>query len=173
LDQSEQLAALERNELDLAFVHRPFDERGLQSLDVLDEALYAAIRGTHPLAAYDRIDAAQLAAVPQVRFAAGSADALRVAADTLFERANVVPPRQEEVNDIDTGVGLVAAGLGACVVSENVARTQRRPGVAFVPLRTDLRLVMAAVWNVRSDENTIRRRFLELVTARHDTLLVS
>jgi LysR family transcriptional regulator, benzoate and cis,cis-muconate-responsive activator of ben and cat genes len=173
LDQGDQLAALERDELDLAFIHRPFDDRGLQSLDVLDEALYVAIRDTHLLGAYDRIEAAQLAAVPQVRFAAGSADALRVAADTLFERANVVPPRHEEVNDIDTGVGLVAAGLGACIVSEHVARTHRRPGVAFVPLRTDLRLVMAAVWNVRADENTIRRRFLELVTATHDTLLVS
>jgi DNA-binding transcriptional LysR family regulator len=76
------------------------------------------------------------------------------------------------VNDIDTGVGLVAAGLGACVVGENVART-RRPGVAFVPMRTDLRLVMTAAWSERSGENTIRRRFLDLVTARHDTLLVS
>jgi DNA-binding transcriptional LysR family regulator len=173
LDQPEQLAALERNTIDLAFIHRPFDERGLQSLDVLDEALYAALPDTHPLAAYESIEAWQLAALPHVRFAAGSADALRAAADTLFERANVVPAGQEEVNDIDTGLGLVAAGLGACVVNEHVARTQRRPSVAFVPLATDVRVVMAAVWSVRSDESTIRRCFLDLVTATHDTLLVS
>ncbi|MGH7755584.1 MAG: LysR substrate-binding domain-containing protein [Vulcanimicrobiaceae bacterium] len=173
LDQSDQLVALDRREIDLAFIHRPFDERGRASTDVLEETLFAALPGAHALAAYDRLDASQLAGIPIVRFAIGSADGLRVAAEMLLAHARIVPTVGQEVNDAETGVGFVAAGLGACIVSEHIARAQKRIGVAFIPIDTDLRLTMAATWNDRAGDQLLRTRFLELIRPKHDTLLVS
>jgi len=164
LDQSVQLSALERDEIDLAFIHRPFDERGRSSVDVLEERLWIALPASHGLARGATVAPRELAGLPLVRLGLAH-DSWRIATDTLFAQADVSPAYAHEAADTDTAIGLVAAGLGACVVAEYAARSRAHADVAFVPVDTAMRIRMAAVWNERSVERPLRRRFLDLIRA--------
>jgi DNA-binding transcriptional LysR family regulator len=113
----------------------------------------------------------QLATVPQIRFAHGFADALRMAATAVFRRAGAHPVSRDEVGDIESALGLVAARFGACVVSDHVARIHRWPGVAFVPIATELRVDLAVVWKSQP-ENSVQRKFLELMGVSSDAIPV-
>lgn len=164
LDQTEQLAALDRGELDLVFIHRPFDERDRSSVDVLEERLFVALPEGHELARRKTLEPRCLVGVPLVRFAPPFRAVFPAAADALFSRLEIVPNYVEKVADHETGMVFVAAGIACFIVPESRARGVRL-GVSFVPLDSDLRIRLAAVWNRSADEHLLRRRFVDLITA--------
>jgi DNA-binding transcriptional LysR family regulator len=71
----------------------------------------------------------------------------------------------QEVSEIRTVLGLVAAGLGVSLVPESVARGER-PGVAFRPLAGRAPTVdLALAWR-EDDESPILRAFIALAHPR-------
>jgi DNA-binding transcriptional LysR family regulator len=119
MDQAVQLAALERDDLDLASVYRPFDERGRSSSDVLEERLVLLVPRTHELAEREAIGIDQLAGLPLIRLSSDATRPWRLAADHLFADAAFKPEYVDEVADGETAIGLVAAGIGATILTEH------------------------------------------------------
>ncbi len=96
--------------------------------------------------------------------------AWRTAADMVCSRLWIEPSYVEEVVDRESGLVLVAAGLACCIVPEQAAQSEVRPGVGYVPINSDVRVRVAAVWKRRSDEHLLRRSFVELLRSPESEL---
>ncbi|MGD0476421.1 MAG: LysR family transcriptional regulator [Candidatus Velthaea sp.] len=164
-DKSDQLAALAAGDLDLALTYRTFDETGRCARDVLSERVVAAIPAGHALAGATAIEPPQLAGEPLMRFASRSHEVLRTTADEVFAAAAVSPHYIADIADIETALGFATAGIGIVLINEQVAHMQRRPGISFVPLTSDVRLRIAAVWNEGAPTDAAVRRFVDIIIA--------
>jgi DNA-binding transcriptional LysR family regulator len=116
---------------------------GLSFTPLLDDPFVAVLPRAHPLAKRKSLRAAKLDAVPlitypkdaQSRFAEQTLAALRSAGG----QSNVA----HEANDIHTALGMVASGLGFCLVGRSVSEGNR-DDIAFVRV-ADIRETAAVV----------------------------
>jgi DNA-binding transcriptional LysR family regulator len=74
---------------------------------------------THELAEREAIGIDQLAGLPLIRLSSDATRPWRLAADHLFADAAFKPEYVDEVADGETAIGLVAAGIGATILTEH------------------------------------------------------
>lgn len=106
----------------------------LESTELLDDPLVAALPSQHALAAGATLNARDLDALPYISYpksANSSQFARQVLA--LLQAAGGQPHVGHEAKEIHTALGLVAAGLGTTVVGRSVA-VNNRTDVCFVPI---------------------------------------
>jgi DNA-binding transcriptional LysR family regulator len=96
--------------------------------------VYSAMSAKHKLADYSTF--------PFVRVALSIGPTLAARTDALFQEAGFEPEIAHEAGDVQTILGLVAAGVGVCIVPAFVA-TLRRRGVGYIPLRSKERVALA------------------------------
>jgi DNA-binding transcriptional LysR family regulator len=165
----QQAEALRQGRIDLGILHSPPPDadRWLRLERVLEDRLVVALPRGHHLAKRSRLALRALAPEPFLLFP-------RYAAMVLYDRiiaacrdAGFSPSVVQEAAQMQTIIGLVAAGLGVALVPASIVQL-RRPGVVYRPLR-DLAVDMGtwAVWKV-DDASVVRERFLSVVreTAR-------
>jgi DNA-binding transcriptional LysR family regulator len=161
LGTTEQLRRLEDGRLDIGFLRAPGGRPGLSIETVLREPVVAALPDVHPLARGGEVRAAQLAGEPLVLMTRAGAPGLRAAlaplTDGLGEDAIV-----QEVAEMQTLIGLVAAGVGVSLVPESV-RALARAGVVYRPLNGEAPTVaLSAAWRT-GDDSPVLAAFLELM----------
>jgi len=161
LGTTEQLRRLEDGRLDLGFIRAPGARPGLSIETVLREPVVAALPDVHPLARRGEVRVAQLAGEPLVLMTRAGAPGLRAAlapvTDGLGEDAIV-----QEVAEMQTLIGLVAAGVGVSLVPESV-RALARAGVVYRPLDGEAPTVaLSAAWRT-GDDSPVLAAFLELM----------
>jgi DNA-binding transcriptional LysR family regulator len=161
LGTAEQLRRLEDGRLDIGFLRAPGARPGLSIETVLREPVVAALPDGHRLAAVAEVRVEDLAGEPLVLMtrsrAPGLQDALAPVTDALGEEAIV-----QEVAEMQTLIGLVAAGVGVSLVPESV-RALTRSGVVYRPLAGDApRVALSAAWRT-GDESPVLAAFLELM----------
>jgi len=128
---AQNVERLTRGELDVAFVHPPFENGGnLTWVEIATEPLVVALPIRHPLSRRRRIRRADLAGVPLVyfprRYSPGVYDS------GLSQVYGTEPP--EIVRTEPTGERVLVAvseGAGVSLVVEHQAATLRYPGVTF------------------------------------------
>src|SRR5262249_2557093 len=124
LGTTEQLRRLDDGRLDIGFLRPPGPRPGVSIETVLLEPVVAAIPEGHPLAAAAEIRIEDLAGAPLVLMtragAPGLRDALTQLTDGLAEDAIV-----QEVSEMQTLVGLVAAGVGVSLVPQSLRALAR------------------------------------------------
>ncbi len=108
------------SELDLAFVDRPFDTRGLHQWSWGSEALVLAVAATDELAHRRRIRLSALAGREFVEYRADSA--LRARIDDVCRRVGLERTICCEVDTIADMVRLVGAGLGVALLPQDTVR---------------------------------------------------
>lgn len=145
-----QAAALLAGELDLAIVREPSVPTGVVSTLLIAENFMVALPSAHPLAALRRIDAELLHAQPLVTLPKGTGP-LRDAMMAELADAGAWPVIVDEVTDMATVLGLVAAERGLALVPSSVA-SLRMAGLAFRPLARPRRQAEQWLWR-RSDDN--------------------
>ena len=128
-DKPDQLTALASGDLDLALTYHAFEERGRGVQDLWNERVVAAVPVQHALAKATAIDPRQLTGEPMVRLAGEALEVLRTTADDMFAAAAVTPHYVADIADIETALGFVTAGIGIALFNEQIARTQRPPGM--------------------------------------------
>jgi len=128
-----QLDLLAAGELDLGLMIGPAEVRGLASRTVLRERLVAALPARHQLARSRRVSARALGAEGLVLFPRPLAPGLHDQVIGVCRRAGFVPRIVQEAVQMQTILGLVAAGLGFALVPACMALL-RRPGVAYLAL---------------------------------------
>jgi DNA-binding transcriptional LysR family regulator len=128
-----QQALLQSGELDLGLSILPSPAPGLTMRPVLREPLIAAVPANHPLAGRRRIALRSLSAEAFIQFPRELAPGLYDLAIAACQKAGFTPHLAQEAIQMQTILGLVAAGLGVAVVPHCMSKLQR-PDVRYLAL---------------------------------------
>ncbi|OWT76824.1 MULTISPECIES: LysR family transcriptional regulator [unclassified Achromobacter] len=120
-----QIEALKSGRIDLGIGRIPFDDSAIERRVLMDEPLVAVLPRTHPLATRKRLTVAQLATQPFVLYPARPRPNYGDHVVGLFRAAGYQPVVVQEANELQTALGLVAAGMGVTVVPASVQRSLR------------------------------------------------
>ena len=128
-----QQALLQSGELDLGLSILPSPAPALASRPVFREPLIAAVPANHPLAVRRRTTLRSLAAEPFIQFPRELAPGLYDLAIAACQKAGFTPHLAQEAIQMQTILGLVAAGLGVALVPQCMSKLQR-PDVRYLAL---------------------------------------
>ncbi|GAB2941826.1 LysR family transcriptional regulator [Nonomuraea fastidiosa] len=164
LPTAQQAEELRQGRLDVGLLHAPLAGAAAEVLStrtVAREPLLAALPAHHPHAARTSLPLAALAREPFVMFPRRYGPGLHDQITGVARAAGFEPRIVQEAVQMQTIVGLVAAGIGVSIVPESVARV-RRGDVAFRPLAPPARVVtLDLAWRT-GDANPAVRNFRSL-----------
>lgn len=159
LGTTEQLRQLEDGRLDVGFVRLRGPRAGLASEAVLEEEIVVALPDVHPLAKRERLRLADLEGEGLVLLTPAGSPGLRAALAGVITQLGGEEQIVQEVAEMQTVIGLVAAGIGISLVPESV-RALDRTGVTYRPLDGDAPAVrLAMVWR-EADDSPVLASFL-------------
>jgi DNA-binding transcriptional LysR family regulator len=161
---TEQLRQLEDGRLDVGFLRAARSRPELKIEIVAEEPVIVALPDLHPLAANPRLTLADLEGQPLILLTSAVAPGLRSALQPAIDRLGGEDTIVQEVQEMQTVIGLVAAGVGISLVAESV-RELVRVGVTYRAIDgwgPSLRLDMA--WRA-ADESPLVTTFLEMARA--------
>ncbi|MFB4277558.1 MULTISPECIES: LysR family transcriptional regulator [unclassified Nonomuraea] len=167
LTTAQQAEELRQGLLDVGLLHAPLAGAAAEMLStrtVARELLLAALPSGHPLATRTPLPAAALAGEPFVMFPRRYGPGLYDQITAVARAAGFEPGIVQEAVQMQTIVGLVAAGIGVSIVPESVARL-RRGDVVFRPLSPETRVVTLDVTWRTGDPNPLVRNFCSLFPA--------
>lgn len=156
---AQQVEALLAGRLQAGLVRPPLVARGLEVRTVAREPLVVALPAGHPLAAGRDVPLPSLAGEPFVLFPREQGPGLHDLVLAACAEAGFSPAVVQEATQMQTIVGLVAAGLGVALVPGSVRRYRQR-GVVFRPLRGPVPTVDLAVAWRRGDPSAVLQAFL-------------
>ena len=146
-DSNEALAALEQEEIDVAFLRAEESTGTLRVVPLVREKLVLAVSRAHPLATADHLGLSALAQEPMVFCP-------REVSPSYFDRIlaicrgeGLAPRMAVEARSIASQLAFVACGIAVALVPESM-KTGRHPDVRFLPVEGDTTIVTSAVaWN--------------------------
>lgn len=140
IDESEQRAVLDEELADMVLARLPIDDEGLFCIPLYQELPVVVVGSDHAAAAYDELEAADLA---DEQFVLGVPDGI----DAAVEQMPFPPMRMKEAFDV------VASGSGVLVVPMSLARLHQRKDVTYAVV-TDLPTTrMALAWRKEIDDD--------------------
>lgn len=160
-----QIERLRRGELDIAFVNTPPVDDLLVRLEVGDDPFVLALPADHPLAREETINPGALDGEPWFALDA----AINPGFDAEFLHACLSlgfrPDMRYRGEDLLTGIALVDAGLGMCLMQSSIARLRLPETVALRPLPGfPLSVRTTALWR-REETSPTLRRFIPVLRA--------
>lgn len=130
----DQIAALKEGRIDVGFGRIPFDDPAVTRLLLRNERLIVAVPGEHPLAGRAKVTCLRdLAAEDVIVYPRSPRPSYADQVLAMFRDRGFRPARVLEVRELQTALGLVAAGLGVCLVPAAVESLQRA-NVTYCPL---------------------------------------
>jgi DNA-binding transcriptional LysR family regulator len=122
----EQISALKDGRIDVGFGRLRFDDDALVRAVLREEGLCVAVGATHaPLAQGRKPKLADLEAEPLILYPKAPRPSYADQVLAFYREAGVTPRIGMEVRDVQTALGLVASGVGICVVPASVRRFGR------------------------------------------------
>jgi DNA-binding transcriptional LysR family regulator len=160
LAAGEQMDRLYREQLDIAFVHAKLSQDVLKTRVVARDRLIVAVPGSSSLAGCRRVDLKDLASWPAIMPAGHSSSGFYEQVRMAYQRAGVRPERIHNTRLLQTGLLLVAAGLGVSLVPESF-RSIHVEGIEYKKLQVEPPLIeLVAVWR-RDNASPLLDRFIE------------
>ena len=160
LGDRDGVALLRSGELEMCFVRLPVDSDGLHLIPLYDEQPVVVVSREHPVAAYDRIDVAELAD------------------EHLLQDPDDVPAWRDVATEVADGsrhpvpaltlhqaMESVAADAGVLVLPMSLARLHRRKDVASVPVAGVPATRVGLAWLRTADDDRIET-FVGVVRGR-------
>ncbi len=134
LTSFEQIAALKEGRIDVGFGRIPLDDPAVERQLLRNEKLIAAVPVNHAvLGRKGPLRLADLATEPLIVYPKAPRPSYADQVLALYRDRGLKPPALYEVRELQTALGLVAAGAGVCVVPASVERL-RRDDVVYWPL---------------------------------------
>ena len=162
----EQVEALKAGQIDVGFGRVRFDDAALKREVLREERLVLAIPGEHPLAAEaGPVSLAQAAAYPLLVYPRKPRPSYADHVLSLFRDLGLEPAEVHEIQEMQTALGLVASGMGLCVVPES-AQKLRREEVAYRPLvepNATSAIIMSTRLNDQSEDIVLLRQLIDEV----------
>jgi DNA-binding transcriptional LysR family regulator len=162
MSTAQQLDALHGRTLDVGILRPPVPRATLATLTVRREPFVVAVPAGHPWACSRRIHLAALAQEPFILFPQAMQKDYNAQVLALCRRAGFEPRVGQEVTEMLTLVGLVAAGLGISLVPAST-RNLLSKGVVYRPLQGAQELAeLVLAWR-REDASEVVNGFLSVV----------
>ncbi|MCC6829184.1 MAG: LysR family transcriptional regulator [Novosphingobium sp.] len=157
----DQVVALREGRIDAGFGRLRVDDDAVRRILLAEEPLVAALPDDHPLAALtapltlDRIAGESILLYPRPSRPSYADQVL-----SLFQDHGLTPASRQDVRELQTALGMVAAGAGIAIVPAS-AQSLHRPDLVFRPIAaTDA--VSPIILNHRSNDHSPE---LDLLTA--------
>jgi DNA-binding transcriptional LysR family regulator len=164
METTEQLRQLDDGRLDVGFLRAPGRWPGLAFATTLEESVVVALPDVHPLAKRPFLRLADLEGEPLVLLAPAGSPGLRAALAGAIAQLGGEDRIVQEVAEMQTVIGLVAAGAGISLVPESV-RALVRHGVTYRPLDGEAPTVnLEMAWRA-ADGSPVLAAFLEQARA--------
>ena len=161
-----QQALLQSGELDLGLSILPSPAARLIMRPVFREPLIAAVPANHPLAGRRRTALRALAPQPFIQFPRELAPGLYDLAIAACQKAGFTPHLAQEAIQMQTILGLVAAGLGVALVPHCMSKLQR-PDVRYLALDArGFEVETVALWHSENRAPALAALIAELPAAR-------
>lgn len=148
----DQLSALKSGKIDVGFGRLLFEDPTIQHEVVLNEPLMAVLPKAHPLGRKNALELKDLAAEPLILYPLRPRPNYSDQVTALFYRDGLQPKISQEVQELQTALGLVASGIGISIVPDSV-RKMRAQDVIYRPL-ADKKLTSPVVMSYRRQEAT-------------------
>jgi len=160
----EQASALKLGRIDVGFGRLPIDDPDIECVTLLREPLLAALPSKHPLVVRATVSLEALADEALVVYPARPRPGYADQVLDLFVRRGLRPASVSEANEIQTALGLVAAGIGVALVPASACQG-RRGSVVFRSVE-DEDTVSPVIMNYRrGDEGLVLARFRAMAEA--------
>ena len=165
LTSIEQIAALKEGRIDVGFGRIPFDDPAITRLTLRREGLIAALPSGHPaMTQAAPLHLHDLTADPLIVYPRAPRPSYADQVLALYREHGLRPASVQEVRELQTALGLVAAGLGVCLVPAAVQRLQRS-GVQYRVLDAPLATVPVIMSQRRDDPSPELVAILEVIRA--------
>jgi DNA-binding transcriptional LysR family regulator len=164
LGTTEQLRQLENGRIDVGFVRPRRPRPGLSVERVYAEPVLVALPDLHPLAAAAQVHIHDLSGEPLVLLTRAGSPGLRKTLEQITDQLGGEEIIVQEAAEMQTVIGLVAAGVGLSLVPESVRALARR-GVTYRPFAEDAPTVELAVAWRTGDDSPVLAAFLALTRA--------
>lgn len=149
----EQAAALKEGRIDIGFGRLRFDGDGLTRKVIREEPLAVAVPLGHNLSlAKGPLKLAHTAAEPLILYPRAPRPSYADQVLSFYRDLELDPKVAFEVRELQTALGLVAAGAGICVVPTSVRRL-RRDDVVFIEL-DEPKIVSPIIVSYRTNDNS-------------------
>ncbi len=130
----EQIAALKEGRIDVGFGRLRFEDAAIRRIVLAEEALVAVVPVDHRLTTLDRpLHLADLLEEPLIIYPRPARPSYADQILSIFHDLGLQPEVVQEVRELQTAIGLVAAHAGLSIVPESVQRL-KRDDVAYVPI---------------------------------------
>ena len=129
----EQVEALKSGRIDVGFGRLPITDADIVCETIVEEPLLAVFPLDHPLLKKARVSLAQLAEENFILYPARPRPSYADQVLELFAARGLRPRIVKEANEMQTAIGLVAAGVGVSLVPQSV-RGLHRADVVYRPL---------------------------------------
>ena len=158
LKTAEQVEALKTGKIDIGFGRIRVPDLGsdVEQTVLFQEPIVVALPASHPLAKQP-VKMEDLAKLPIILFPSGQGPNFADICLGLFARRALDIKATQQVNDLQTALGLVASEMGFSLVPEQVRRLNR-DDVAFVRLE-DKSITTPVVCSRRKEENSETMEF--------------
>jgi DNA-binding transcriptional LysR family regulator len=160
LGDRDGVALLHGGELQMCFVRLPVDREGLHLIPLYDEQPVVVVAKEHPVAAYDRIDVADLSEEHLLQDPDEVPGWRDVATEVAEGSRHPVPEMS-----VRQAVESVAADAGVLVLPMSVARIHSRKDVVPVPLDGVPVTTIGLAWKQDADDERVEA-FIGVVRGR-------
>ncbi|NJL55010.1 LysR family transcriptional regulator [bacterium] len=167
LSTEAQVAALNRDQIDIAFLHPPIDERGLNLHSILSANFVVVLPQQHPLLQCEKITPEALANESFIIHPRHEGPILYDGFIQICQAVGFHPKIVKESISLQTRICLVAAGLGITFVPENLQFLVGSEVVCKALQDCPICLKFAAAWRQNSISPTLRE-FLKIMREKLD-----
>ncbi len=161
---TEQLRQLDDGRLDVGFLRTPGRWPGIAFETVLEEPVVVALPDVHPLAKRSLLRLTDIEGEDLVLLTPAGSPGLRAALSGAITELGGEDRIAQEVAEMQTVIGLVAAGVGISLVPESV-RALERPGVTYRPLEGGAPALKLEMAYRATDGSPVLAAFLEKARA--------
>jgi DNA-binding transcriptional LysR family regulator len=169
LPEAEMRAALAEHSVEIGFLRsfrQPELAAGVEARLLLREGLVVAMRPDHPLAARQRVTLHDLHRQSMIFYQRGLTGGFTEHLQRLMRGAEVEPIVAQEVREVSTLFGLVAAGVGITIVARSLRALQ---AVNLVYRDFDVPEANTALWLVHQPHlSEAGRHFLAMLEAQRE-----
>lgn len=160
LTTHQQIEELKSRRIDIGFGRLvTAEDPAIARETLVEEPLALAMGRDHPWALDKVAWLKDLAGQPFILYPGRPRPSFADQVLAIFKRAGLAPPIVQEAHDIQTAIGLVAAGIGVTLVPASVARL-RGEDVVYVPMGdADLRTPVFISYR-NDDRSDLLRRFI-------------
>ncbi|NLY64417.1 MAG: LysR family transcriptional regulator [Alcaligenaceae bacterium] len=130
----QQFDALKMGRIDIGLGRIKLSDPEIARLVLLDEPLAVAVPKQHPLAGRKNVDIHDILPEPLILYPAFPRPSYADHILDLFRQHGYTPNVVQEANELQTAIGLVAAGIGIVIVPDSVKRLLRED-VVYIDLK--------------------------------------